>query len=80
MCLLIVAASLAPADVTGSWIFHLVAFGEDTSSARMEVEVDGDKVSGTFNELKLAAILEGDALKLKATRPDGSKFAASKAA
>jgi amidase len=77
VCLLAVAAAIwaAPADITGSWIFHLVAFGEETSPARVELKVDGDKVSGTLNELKLAGSLEGDVLRIKATRPNGDEFA-----
>ena len=77
VCLLafVVTGLAAPADVSGAWIFHIVAFGEETSPARVELKVQGDKVTGTLNELKLDGTLEGDALKLKATRPDGGEFA-----
>jgi acetamidase/formamidase len=76
VCLLLaVAAWAAPADLTGAWIFHLVAFGEENSPARVELKVEGNQVTGTLNELKLAGTMEGDVLKMKATRPDGNEFA-----
>ncbi len=73
-CALAAIAWGAPADIAGSWILHLVAFGEETSPARVELKVDGDRVTGTLNELKLEGTLEGGVLKLKATRPNGSEF------
>ncbi len=77
VCLLMITAAAwgAPADVSGAWILHLVAFGEETNPARVELKVDGDKVTGTLNELKLEGTLEGEALRLRATRPDGAEFA-----
>ncbi|HUA57878.1 MAG TPA: acetamidase/formamidase family protein [Verrucomicrobiae bacterium] len=72
---LAVTAFGAPADIAGSWILHLVAFGEETSPARVELKVDGDRVTGTLNELKLEGTLRGDVLKLRATRPNGDEFA-----
>ena len=76
VCLLAAAAMAwsAPAQIAGSWIFYLVTFGEETSPARVELKVDGDKVTGTLNELKLDGTLEGDALKLRAVQPNGSEF------
>jgi amidase len=76
VCMLAFAAlaSAAPGDLTGSWIFHVVQFGEETSPARVELKVEGSKVTGTLNELKLEGTIEGDALKIKATRPNGDEF------
>jgi acetamidase/formamidase len=76
VCLLAAAALAfgAPADISGSWIFHLVQFGEETSPARVELKVDGDKITGSLNELKLEGTLKGDSLSVKATRPDGGEF------
>ena len=75
VCLLAAAVGLAaPADIAGSWILHLVTFGEETSPARVELRVEGDKVSGTLNELRLEGTVQGDVLKLKATRPNGDEF------
>jgi amidase len=77
VCLLAsaVMASAAPTDIAGSWILHLVAFGEETSPARVELKVDGDKVTGTLNEMKLDGTLQGDVLKMTATNPSGAEFA-----
>jgi acetamidase/formamidase len=77
VCLLAVAAIglAAPVDISGSWIFRLVAFGEERNPARVELKVDGDKVSGTLNELKLNGTLQGDVLKVTATAPNGDQFA-----
>jgi acetamidase/formamidase len=68
-------AFAAPADIAGSWIFHIVAFGEETSPARVELKIDGNKLTGTLNELKLEGTVNGDMLKCTATRPNGSEFA-----
>ncbi len=64
----------AAADIAGEWILHIVAFGEETSPARVELKVDGDKVTGTLNELKLDGTLQAGVLHLKAVRPNGAEF------
>jgi amidase len=69
------AALAAPADIAGQWIMHLVTFGEENSPARVELKVDGSKVTGTLNELKVEGTWEGDVLKVTVTRPNGSEFA-----
>jgi acetamidase/formamidase len=73
--LLFAAVALgAPAEIGGQWILHLIQFGEETSPARVELKVEGGKVTGTLNELKLDGTWQGDALKVKATRPNGEEF------
>ena len=42
------------ADVTGTWHLVLVRFGEESADARVELKVEGGKLTGTLNELKLA--------------------------
>lgn len=76
VCLLagLATAFGAPADVSGSWILHLVLAGEETNPARVDLHVQGDKVTGTLNELKLEGTFQGDLLKLTATRPNGNQF------
>lgn len=69
------AAFGAQPDIAGPWILHLVAFGEETSPARVELKVDGDKITGTLNELKLEGTIQDGLLKFTATRPNGDKFA-----
>lgn len=75
-CLFLAAALAFSAadDVAGSWIMHIVTAGEETSPARVELKVDGQKVTGTLNELKLQGTYSGGVLKLTATRPDGNEF------
>jgi len=76
LCLFLLAllVSAAPADIAGAWILHLIQSGEEMSPARVELKVEGDKVTGTLNELKLEGTWQGDVLNLKATRPDGEQF------
>jgi len=76
VCILVFATILlsAPADISGAWILHIVQFGEETSPARVELKVDGDKVTGTLNELKVEGTISGEVLKIKATRPNGEEF------
>jgi amidase len=72
--LMAAAAWAAPADIAGSWRLNLIRFGEEIAPARVEFKVDGDKVTGTLNELKIEGTVQGDAVKLTATRPNGDQF------
>lgn len=76
VCLLasLAIAWSAPADLSGSWILHLVTAGEEANPARVDLHAEGGKVTGTLNELKLDGTLQGDVLRLTATRPNGSQF------
>jgi acetamidase/formamidase len=62
------------ADLTGSWNFHLVRFGEEFAAARVDLKSDGAKVTGTLNELKLDGSSEGDQLHITLVRPNGSEW------
>jgi amidase len=62
------------ADVSGQWNFHLVRFGDEFAAARVELKAEGAKVTGTLNELKLEGTIEGDRLRITATRPDGKEW------
>jgi acetamidase/formamidase len=74
LCAAATLALAAPADIAGSWILHIVAFGEETAPARVELKVEGNKLTGTLNELKLEGTVDGDSLKFTATRPNGAEF------
>lgn len=65
---------VSAADVTGQWNLHLVRFGEQFATARVELKTEGAKVTGTLNELKLEGTVEGDHLRLTAKRPDGKDW------
>ena len=73
--LLAIAGSLAAAEIGGSWRFNLVSFGEEIAPARLELKVEGTKLTGSMNELKIEGTLQGDALKFTASRPSGDTFA-----
>ena len=64
----------AAADVTGSWNLKLIRFGEEFAAARVELKVDGSKLTGTLNELKLDGTFQNDTVSLVATRPNGDAF------
>ena len=75
---LVALASLAVAatpEIAGSWVFYRVAFGDEAYSGRVELKVDGTKVTGSLNDLKLEGTLENGTLTLQATRPNGQEFA-----
>ena len=62
------------ADVSGQWNLHLVRFGEQFASARVELKTEGSKLTGTLNELKLEGTVEGDHIHFKGIRPNGQEF------
>lgn len=62
------------AEVEGSWHLVLVRFGTEFADARVELKVDGEKLTGTLNELKLEGSTKNDAVTLRATRPNGSAW------
>src|SRR5437763_7601555 len=62
--------ALAAADISGEW--QLAATNlDDVSFARVTLKIDGDKLSGTLNELKLEGTLKGDELTFTGKRPNG---------
>src|SRR5882757_6705916 len=71
-CLLLALRTLA-ADVTGEWEFAAKSFDE-VSPARVTLKIDGEKLTGNLNELKLEGTLKGEDLKFTAKRPNGDHF------
>ena len=71
-CLLLALRTLA-ADVTGEWEFAAKSFDE-VSPTRVTLKIDGEKLTGNLNELKLEGILKGEDLKFTAKRPNGDQF------
>ncbi len=72
--LALVSCCAGAADISGSWRVNLIMGGEEVSPARMELKVDGEKVSGSLNELTLTGSVKGSDIKLTATRPNGESF------
>src|SRR4051794_35556730 len=64
----------AGADLNGDWSVRLIRLGEQFGGARVSLKADGQKVTGTLNELKLDGSLNGDHLTLEATRPNGKEW------
>src|SRR5260370_41478708 len=74
MLLLCLPALALAADVSGHWNLHLVRFGEEFAAARVELKAEGNKLTGTLNELKLEGTLDSDRIHITATRPDGKEW------
>ena len=70
----------AAADVTGSWNLKLIRFGEEFAPARVEFQVEGSKLTGTLNELKLNGTFQNDTVSFEATRPNGDQSGSWRAA
>jgi len=71
--LLLAAATTLAADISGDWEFAGKILG-DTTYVRIALKVDGNKLTGNLNELKLDGTINGDKLTFAATRPNGDAF------
>src|SRR5438477_9204694 len=74
MLLVLAPVCAFAADVSGQWNLHLVRFGEEFGAARVELKTDGNKLTGTLNELKLEGTAEGDQVHIRLVRPNGSEW------
>ena len=74
LLMLSVAAAMSAADVAGSWRFYFVNFGEETSPARLEIKVQGEKLTGTLNEIQIEGTVREGAVQFTGTRPNGQEF------
>src|SRR5262245_18880610 len=72
--LLFLPLIVSAADVTGEWNLHLVRFGERFADARVKLNVEGTKLTGSLNELKLEGTVEGDLVHITARRPNGNEW------
>jgi amidase len=70
---LLISAVAIAADISGDWEFTGTSLG-DTIYARVTLKVDGNKLSGALNELKLAGTIDGDKFNFEAKRPNGDDF------
>jgi len=71
---LALASTLPAADIAGSWRFTFVNFGEEFAPAKLELKLEGDKLTGNLNEIKLEGTTRNDTLKFTATRLNGNVF------
>ena len=70
---LFITGSLFAADLSGDWELAL-KYLNDTSHARVKLKTDGDKLTGTLNELKIEGTVKGDDVRFTARRPNGDQF------
>jgi amidase len=74
LLLLTLTALLSAADLSGVWSLTTISFGEEGSFARVTLKAEGEKLTGTLNELKIQGTADPDGnVKLTATSPDGSR-------
>jgi acetamidase/formamidase len=63
----------AAADFSGDW--ELTGkYLADTYYARLSLKIEGDKLTGSMNEIKLEGTVQGNAFSFTATRPNGKHF------
>jgi len=74
LLLLALAAALSAADITGSWRIYFVTFAEETSPARLEIQVQGEKLTGTLNEIHIEGTFRDGTVKFTGKRPNGQDF------
>ena len=55
----LLATTVLAADVSGDWEFTTKLF-DDATYARVALTVDGERLSGTLNELTLEGTIKGD--------------------
>ena len=63
-----------PSGASGECVLYVTSAGEQFDAARVALKQDGQAVTGTLKELKLAGTIAGNALELSAVRPDGNEF------
>jgi amidase len=71
--LLFATSTLFAASVSGDWEFASKYMG-DVTYFRLNLTVEGDKLTGSMNELKLDGTIQGDELSFKAKRSMGGPF------
>jgi len=71
--LLATAGALSATHLSGGWEFTARYLG-DVTCAQLALKADGEKLTGTLFDLKLAGTLRGDELTLTAARPNGEPF------
>ena len=74
MLVVFLPALALAADVSGDWNAHLERFGDTFGFSRVALKSEGNKITGTLNELKVEGTLEGDHLQLTLTRPNGKEW------
>src|SRR5438067_4280076 len=74
MLIPLLSVVVSAADLSGQWNLHLVRFGEEFAAIRIDLKAQSTTLTGTVNDLKLAGTIEGDHVRLTATRPNGNEW------
>ena len=74
LCLLLPTIAFA-AEISGSWSIKLIRFGEEGLPMRAEFKLDGAKLTGSMNDLKIEGTLENDSLVFNGVNPGGKIIA-----
>jgi hypothetical protein len=72
---ILTAVSASAADLSGKWELT-VRLLNDVNYARVTFTVEGERLTGTLNEVMLAGTVKGDEVSFVATRPNGERFGA----
>jgi amidase len=72
-CFLMAASTMVAADLSGDWEMSAKLM-DDTQYVRITLKIDGGKLTGALNELKLEGSVDGNKLAFTATRPGGEAF------
>jgi amidase len=67
-------AASQPANVTGTWIVHLVKNGEEYSPAHVELKLAGKQITGVLNDLKLEGELQGNHMQMNILLENGASY------
>src|SRR5262245_941281 len=70
---LFAGGALGAADLSGDWEVAGKYLG-DVNYARMSLKIEGDKLTGSMNEIKLEGTVKGDEFSFTGKRPNGKPF------
>ncbi len=70
VCILSLNTLALATDISGEWQVTATNF-DDVSFGRMTLKIEGDKITGSLNELKLEGALKGDEFTFASKRPNG---------
>ena len=73
LLVILTAVSALAADLSGRWELT-VRLLNDVNYVRVTFTVEGEKLTGTMNEVMLAGTVKGDEVSFVATRPTGERF------
>lgn len=70
--LILIAARLSAADLTGDWIAEVIAKGNEPQYARVQFHAEGNGLSGTWDQLSVEGSFRGDNFSISLKRNGAS--------